>query len=192
MRYSLTKEVRQVFYRNGVVTLSELVTLPEELPSCSATREDALLKEGWDIHRREPALAALCKKRPPLEILSELTGKKPLRLLYSYYFKEVLPRDTNPFFHNSYPLSLTSSFQGTVGAISFDLDTGDCSFYTVEHNIDFSKFTKRSMNSLFVVYGTKDALFRKGEQDLHAPYFRSLGYEYGDTLSDELNPIVYR
>lgn len=74
----------------------------------------------------------------------------------------------------------------------FPRKAGNGVFFSPEAPIDFSDLRNRpGFTYLMIVYTKGVSVYRKQEEDPHTHDLRSLGYNFGDRLSDRYHPLVY-
>ncbi len=85
------------------------------------------------------------------------------------------------------------TLSGEVAASTlFSLTAGHGVIFAADVPINFAELTKRQgYVYLMLVYTQAKAVYRMQPDDPHAYDFKQLGYNFGDRLTDNLNPIVY-
>lgn len=176
---------------------------------------EQLFATGHDLWRADPTLKKILLHRSLGEIAGELTEQKPLR----FGFDMLLPGpgaakisgSYKSFIDNTPTLVEMSSIQGVIcgGMICvsgqqqegaeqseisslFSATPGNIVFFSSEWNLPLSEIVHRpGYRYLMFVYVKAKAVYHRQELDPHLHEFKQLGYQFGDKLTDVLNPIVY-
>ncbi len=240
MKFELTSTLRGFFFKNHFLELEDVIDpsvcgdlqkkadtllsqkLGANTPLEKATEEE-LYVAGRDLFRLDDEMQKFVCKRQFAELFSELTHKRPLRLLYTQYLRNVNGRVKNKplldYLHTDVTLQESSPFQGIYGAVIVTLEThigdsphvelnveddisivrptasrvGNIVFIGEESPVSFAPlYEEKSEAHLLIAFGDPNAVYRKSETDPLAHHPKTLGYSFGDTLKDELHPIVYR
>lgn len=168
---------------------------------------------GHDLWRTEHAIKKVLLHRNLAEIASELTEHKPLRFGYDMLLPSVLgPMGVGSayraFLEKNATLNEISGIQGIVcGGMLCVSAPGDNSqvasnlfpkipghvvFFSPEWQLPLQdKLLMEGYCHIMFVYVNAKAVYCRRETDPHLHDFRDLGYQFGDKLTDGLNPIVF-
>ena len=138
MRFALTSQHREFFFKNHFIELEGLVP-PDTCNAMQAMCDESLQKQlgseveahkaaeeerylaGRDLFRQSEPIASFSKKRQFGEVFSEISHKRTLRLLYTQYLRTFdtpsRPERQLSFLHNALTLQESASFQGVLGAV---------------------------------------------------------------------------
>jgi len=144
MRFELTSHHREFFFQRHFIELADLLS-KEECDTMRAMCDRVLFKQlgdehldrtmteeelflaGRDLFRHDSEIKRFAQKRQFAELFSQISHKKPLRLLYTQYlrtFDKVAPQGKQlPFLHSDHMLGESGSFQGIYGAIIITFST---------------------------------------------------------------------
>lgn len=167
--------------------------------------------QGRDLWRKNEALLKILSQRKLGEAAVRLTGKRPLRIGFDQLFPAPVPvlaateTPYEDFLARKKSLADWTSLQGVVCGLLISLDggfdensmlpaqPGNGVFLSPEALINFPAFAKSKDCSLYlIVYTDSKSVYIYNRQDTHARAFGRLGYNIGDRLSDEKNPIVFK
>lgn len=217
MRIAILDQHLEFFQENGSIAFEDLF-IDEEIKTFSnlilevySEKRASSFLDARDLWRERDEIKKTIKGRRLAEIASKLTKTTPLRLGYDQYFP---PIDENniemyqQFFSNNISIQEMSSIQGIVcGALIclsktsneemsdtfLPIDPGTLLFVKPDQPINFSEIINNPGSSYYiVVFTSSKALFVLNRQDFGAKKLIELGYDYGDRLKDNLNPIIYR
>lgn len=181
----------------------------------SAFPTEKLFENGRDVWRGIQSLKKIILSKGLAEAASELIEYKPLRIGYDQFF----PVTGQSLAENSsYAVLLTktltleeiSCIQGVMCGLMLCIKSSEQSNNENEPSTIFSKIAGNGVvfapdwpipfhelkshpdsRYLLIVYTTSKAVYRLQENDPHVYFFKQLGYNFGDKLSDTLNPLVY-
>lgn len=198
------------------VLASRLKTPLTYLPAFAV---DKFFEKGRDLWRGAPSLKKILLSKPLAEAASELIEQKPLRFGYDQLFPSLnniqnenqtyaLLLRTQPTLQEisciqgvlcglmlclkADPQKATSEDSKEKPTTVFSKTAGNGVIFSPELPIPFEELA--AMNDslyLLLVYTNAKAVYRMEERDPHVSDFKSLGYNFGDKLSDTLNPLVY-
>ncbi len=221
MRIAILDEHLKFFQQNGSIIFEDLFT-DDEIAAFQnlvkevsferrATSADSLFLTGRDLWRDADEIKKTIQSRRFACIASKLSQTKPLRLGYDHYFPRVDENNKDiyqQFFSTGSTLQEISSIQGIVCGLficlskavneeksdSFlPLEPGAALFVKPDQPVNFNEIINNEGSSYYlVVFTSTQALFIVNRSDLGAKKFIELGYNYGDRLKDNLNPIIYR
>jgi len=168
---------------------------------------DKQFKAGRDVWREDLAVKKWVTSSSLAEIASELTHVRPLRLCYDQF----IPSRISPqiFLSNSEKtLETISCIQGVLCGIMvclkgfchpkegsiFPSKAGNAIIFSSTKAIDFSELQTfpEDVCFLLITYSSKNSVYMRNDADTHVHEFKNLGYVFGDRLTDDINPIVYR
>ena len=176
------------------------------------TPADQVFAAGRDLRRETPALKKIVCSHFLGEIAGELIERKPLRLGYDMLlpapFADFLATGSYEEFIGKTPTLIEmSGIQGVLcGAMlcisgpSAEVEThglfstvpGSAVYFKPDWPLPLHELRARKGHLyLLIVYVDPKAVYCRQEQDPHLHEFKRLGYQFGDRLTDTLNPIVY-
>lgn len=177
---------------------------------------EKLYQSGRDLWRQDPSLRKIVCQSAWAEIASELLEKKPLKIGFDQYFcgikKKISYGEENPFFKvlsQASTLMDISSLQGIVGGLflcleegenqkkeqkpPFPLKQGNGIFFSAAYPLDFQQlYDLPEYKYLLIVYADSSAVYAPNQNDLHLYDWKKLGYQFGDKLTEKLNPTLIR
>ncbi|MCB1181570.1 MAG: hypothetical protein KDK55_06090 [Chlamydiia bacterium] len=177
---------------------------PDKLASLSFSD---LFNAGRDLSRTNDEIKEFVCNKKFGEILYEITGVKPIRFAYDQVFRfGHLDQDQPPLFSKPETLATISSLQGDLfglmltikGGVEtetplFSKKTGNGVLFSSQHSLSFAPLYKHSDQCyLLVVFTSQIAVVIFNEKISHPFAFKQIGYAPGDTLRDDLNPILFR
>jgi len=163
-----------------------------------------LFEGGRDLWRAHDNVRKIVGFKDLARIASELLEQSTIRLGYDMFFPGV------DLMGRTMTLQEMSSLQGVIcglmvcleGSTSSETEetpsifarkAGNGVYFRPELLIDFSELNNRPGHSyLLIVYVQASTVYIFQENDPHAHAMKSLGYSFGDKLSDKLNPILIR
>ncbi len=165
MRYEVTQSQLAYFEKNKNI-------LFEDFFPPATTAIISTFSAGYDLWRNHPEIKKMTCYKELGDLLSQLTGVKPIRLLFDRIVKD----ETIDL--------MTSSFQGVVAGVvvyptSLAIFSAETPFLVEE-------------KGLLIAYGELEAVFAYRENDLYAARLKKQGYTYGDALSTDDYPLIYR
>lgn len=213
MKITIDLAHQSFFQTNGYIQFEELYTPAQieainlEINLVLAKREkkhpeqtaQELFQKGRDVWRSSSHLNKYLNHRNLAGIASELVDYKPLRLGYDQYLLPPLP------YPAKYTLNQISCIQGILCGVLLCLVTaensipneifpakaGDATFFHANYNFPWDQMTP-GQAFLLIAYTQERALYIHQEDDLNKYAFKDLGYNFGDRLTDQWHPIVYR
>ena len=179
---------------------------------------DKVFAAGHDLWRTDATLKKVLLHRNLAEIAGELTEQRPLRFGYDMLLPTAggSSKFTGPYktlMDTSPTLTEICSIQGIIcGAMicvsgptdkksvvekidgTFLSDTpGNIIFFSPEWHLPFNEIINRpGYQYLMIVYVKPKSVYTRQDNDPHVHEFKQLGYQFGDKLTDILNPIVYQ
>lgn len=177
---------------------------------------DKIFIQGRDLWRSSDFIRKVVTQKKLAQIASDLTEKKIIRL----GFDELIPTPgstpgsnnaTDPY-HNLLDKKIKlAEFTGLQGVLSglvlclqgggaealgvtpFSTQPGNGVFLGPDFEIDFKELYERPGYLYFlIVYCQSSTVYVYQANDPHPQVMKALGYSYGDTLKDKLNPILLR
>jgi hypothetical protein len=207
-------EFEEVLSANQVWKCDEIIdnilaqreeSLNERLPGLSAR-----YLKGRDLWRSEKELEKVECGRLISDIASQLTSIKPLVLAFDQILEADGEASTKqlPIFKTTQSIQAISSIQDlailAVICLSPSKDEatkqewlpkaeGSVVFMDPNNEVDLSKlnFTKGA-RYLLVAYGQKSSCYIYNEKDPHMHGLLDIQYSYGDRLSNDRHPLIYR
>lgn len=174
---------------------------------------EKLFSAGRDLWRNEPALKKLVLNPSFAQIVSELVEQKPIRIGYDQFFSKKPPLISSGSDHYedfiSQPRTLEeiSSLQGVLGGLFlclasrkvpeassfFPAKEGHGVFFKADLPIPFPELANFPESSfLLIAYAKASTVYCMKPTDPLTASLKKAGYEYGDKLTDQLNPVLYR
>ena len=193
MRFALTAELRHFFDKHrwiefeGLFSSEELSHLRKEADHALSHRLESQNGTpfflGRDIWRQSPLIRKILFRQNISELASVLFGTKPLRIAYDQYF----PAAYDP--PVPYSLQMLSCLHNLVGGLSIQLDdkAGKGLFFLPD--LPLPPITGPTF---LLVYCKAKTLYVEEKNDPHLHALKKLGYAYGDALTAETHPIVYK
>lgn len=179
-------------------------------------QDELLFQQGGDLWRENKEISKILSSADIPQIAAELTGQKPLRLGYDLFLPNSTPQkeigEYSKFLSQNKPLQDICCIQGAVCGFIFPLEgekegkevieseeeesplfltntEGNGVFFSSEVPLDF---TKINSSYLMVVYVKALSVYIFKEEDPHPHGLKKQGYNFGDKLTNTLNPIVVR
>jgi hypothetical protein len=187
-----------------------LKTPPQKLASISATKRFAA---GHDLWRASSLLKKITLGKRLAEVAGELVEIKPLRFGYDQLIffppKQEAADPSLKFLDNNPTLQEISSIQNIVCGMMLCIDklapadadsessffcptVGNGVVFAPDFPIPFDQLEKREgFTYLLLAYATANAVYCHQEKDPFSYEFKQLGYNFGDRLTEKLNPLVY-
>ncbi|MEI8366453.1 MAG: hypothetical protein WCF65_08570 [Parachlamydiaceae bacterium] len=209
----LSSEELHKISRSIALVLGERLKVRQGIADVARLSPNQMFSAGRDVWRGEAALKKIVLSRGLAGIAAELTEQRPLRLGYDMLFPSCPTfADTDDNFEKliktTPTLSDISALQGVIcGAMLcisapsdanssvselFSLTPGSAIFFPPDWPLPLHDLTqRRGAMYLMVVYVQAKAVYLRQENDPHVHALKSLGYQFGDRLTDLLNPIVY-
>lgn len=186
MKFAISQEQRDFFRKNGWISFvdlidqKELASLNEGIEAAlklKPVRGKSLLSQGRDLWRKEERVKKVVQSRRLVEFAFEWIQKKPLRLAFDQWIPE-----------NSKELNEHSAINQLLGIFFIRLTDGSGAFYLPSTPLpDFEEGP-----FFMIAYCDKYSQYLYEERDPQVHFLKSLGYVFGDRLSDRLHPILLR
>ena len=221
MKFTIADDHQDYFQENhriefeGFLTEEDIYNLKQEIESVIAERLQAsqekvlqrppykLFEAGRDLWRNSDEIRKTSCRRTFGEVVFLLTGQKPLRLGYDQFFpalkSSVFPvQDTySKWLQTPSTLKEVSCVQdvvcGVLLCLTGDTTSGNVIFLAPEAPIDFLETLDLREHSYYLIVYTKaKSVYIHNKLDPHFPDLLQWGYNFGDRLKDELNPIIFR
>lgn len=197
MKFSISLEQRNFLNQKGYIPFYELLSAQE-----LKTLNGALQGQKHDIWRENDSVKKIVFSRRLVNLVYELTNKKPIRLAFDHYLPEK-PRGllntekaspVEEFFENEIPLQEQISINPLVGMFLLTL-TGDSAgngYFVLPGTIFPLNELSASERYFLIGYGDSHSqyLYETRDRDVH--FLKTLGYVFGDRLNDNLHPILLR
>ena len=165
MRYEVTHSQIAYFEKNRTILFEDFFPIIETL----AIQK---YKMGLDLWRKHPEVKKMACHRELGTILFQLTSVRPIRFL----FDQVVENETVDLTQSSFQ----SIFAGVLVLPSSII------IFSAELPMIIEE------RALLFAYGGLDAVFTFKENDPFTPKVKKQGYTYGDVLSSDDYPLIYR
>jgi hypothetical protein len=165
MRYEVSSSQIAYFEKNKSITF-------EDFYSKESLEVLDKYPFGFDIWRQNNDVKKIVLNKNLGLVLHELLNTRPIRLLYDKICRDEIIDLKN------------SSFQGVI---AYCVIGQDC-IQIVSPEVA----TEVKEKSLLVVFGVLDSVFTFKENDPYSVSPRKLGYDYGDALSTDDYPLIFR
>ncbi len=213
MRFALTKDHLDFFYRNHYIEFEDLLTL-EEVTSLGSAIEQVLAKRigenrnpkkvylaGNHCWQDDPRIEKVALSTRLAEIASQLTKERTLRLASSQILSGCLSKEK--IFNESLTLENLCSIQKVSCGLILHLSSseeledpqpkkpGNATFFSPRFPISFDYLTEIShLTQLFIIYSVKNSLYILSPTDPHTHVLKKHGYGFGDHVRPQTHPIV--
>lgn len=190
--------------------------LEEKLGKADSFSPEQMFQNGRDLLRRAPGMKKVLHGRHLAGIAAELIESKPLRFGYDMLFPS-LPSSQekgedvySTFLHTTPTLAAASCIQGVLcGAMLcvsgpdeqkadllpsslFSAIPGNAVFFSPDWPLPLNEILQREgFAYLLLVYTKPNAVYLFQPGDPHVNSLKECGYNFGDRLNDQVNPIVY-
>lgn len=168
-----------------------------------------LFMAGRDLWRSSEAIKRVVLAKQLAEMVFDLMEIKPLRLGYDQLIAVNSLEDQSLVGLEPKSLQAMSCLQGVLCGIMLCLSSsansdspqtslfpnkaGNAVFFSAEVEIDFKLLNQHlGQRYLLIAYTQPTALYVSNPCDPNVHSLKSLGYNFGDKLTDKLHPIVYR
>lgn len=203
MSIGLDSEQLRYFRINGKIEFEDLIS-PQEREACIRAFKKRIneqgkyppypLKLGFDLFKEDQEIKPIFTGKKYASIALQLIEKSQIRFGFSQY----LSRECydNQFAYQHRKSCIKEFICGVCLCIEpaaepespfFPQKAGNALFFLVDEDF-YLKFPKTTGTYIFILYTTARAHFSHSQDDPLNPYFRSLGYEQGDRLKEDLNP----
>jgi hypothetical protein len=180
MKFAISQEQREFFRTNGWISFADLLD-PKELAILNTikllNRKKSPFDQGRDLWRKDDDVKKIVQSKRLVSLAFELIQKKPIRLAFDQWIPEKCQE-----------LNEHSCINNLLGTFVISLEEGSGSFYlpaTPLPNFENGPF-------LMIAYCDKYSQYLYEERDPQVHFLKSLGYVFGDRLSDRLHPILLR
>lgn len=204
MKFSISLEQRNFLNQKGYIPFYELLSASE-----LKTLNDALLSKDLTAHhdlwRENEAIKKIVFSRRLVNLVYELTSKKPIRLGFDHYLpakkQGLLEEETKSpiekFFEGTLPLQDQLSINPIIGMFLFLLnEEGEApTGYFILPGTVFSldELSLANDQRYFLIgYGDSYSQYLYETRDPEVHFLKPLGYVFGDRLNDNLHPILFR
>lgn len=212
MKFSISLEQRNFLNQKGYIPFYELLS-SQELKTLNDALQSKKLTGKHDLWRENDSVKQIVFSRRLVNLVYELTNKKPLRIAFDHYLPEkskgLLDTDkkssVEEFFENSVSLQERVSINPLVGMFMLVLNTeasqdeetgitaGGGYFILPTSAFSFDELSLNPNQRLFLIgYGDSHSQYLYEERDPEVHFLKTLGYVFGDRLNDRLHPILFR
>ncbi|ADI37628.1 putative uncharacterized protein [Waddlia chondrophila 2032/99] len=191
MKISVDLKQREVYLEEGALLLEEILT---------SDQQEKIFKEiemvqstsGRDLWRKNHRLRQLPVLRPVVNVASQLLGENLIRLGYDQYLPH-LNGIWMDWVHGKASLRDLGSYRGEVCSVLLPLTgRGDALYVRPEWKLDLAEWVDTAKPHYLVLYSTLKAQYTLNKKDPAAAEMVRLGYNNGDRLREEINPVVHR
>lgn len=176
MNFALTAQQLVHFREHGSIRFSQF---PLDFSILTQAINEALNKgSDRDLWRKSPYLQKVIL-RTLAPLILELTGSKGLRIACDQWFAAAPPPEGR--------IQDLFSFQGLAAVAILQ-----ASHAQVEIVQPSSLASYIAADSYAIVYAKEHAQFIDNPRDLNAPLLKKMGYAYGDFLTNDHHPLVYK
>lgn len=195
-------EEHHVIELEGLMTHADVFSLYEGIEMVISTRlkcsienikkqtpEEVFLASG-DLWRSNLAIRKLITSPRLSSIASILLKEKPVRLGYDLYIE---PTNAS-FLQTLRPFGEINCIQGFIGGMCICLEgekEGNIKVFSPEFSMDSHQMFD-GKPFVLITYCQASSIYLRKLADPMSQRLRDLGYTYGDRLSDDLNPIVFK
>lgn len=213
INFSVVGEHRNFFRKHQWIECEELLS-PKELSYIQEKIENKEIAQR-DLWRQEAPLKKIVLNKSLARVAAELTETRSLRFGYDQLL--ILPKKTHEeptaydlLLQQTLSLENISSIQGVICGVMlcvqadqsahideqdspiFSINPGNGVFFTPEFPIDFTTVHRRpGCTYLMIVYVQPTSVYYSQPHDPFCRHFQQLGYQFGDRLSEQLNPLVF-
>ena len=214
MRFALTKDHLDFFYRHHYIEFEELLS-PAEIKALLSGIETVLAKRthqtptpetiyraGYNVWSEDPRVKKVALSSRLAEIASQLSKERTLRLAFDQILYGA-PSET-PLFPEPRTLKELSSVQPVICGLILTLESatpledpqpkkaGNATFFSPRHPLSFDYLTQNiSMTQYLIVYTGEKSLYIHTPTDPHTHALKKQDYVFGDRLGSS-HPIVLK
>jgi|GEM_PF-6915957 len=199
MRITLSSSHIAHYKEHCQVEFEELLTDDVADQAARIIKEEYLdFSEGHDLFRKNKFFQKIAHKKALAGIGAELTGKRPVRLLFDQVISSA--HDSCMPFYQLVKMRKIASFQGTNFGLLFRLTDGEEGtpekkgngvYIAPYQEVEFSELIEEPDQLYYlVVYGEIDTRYIYNETDPFTNQFKKDGYAFGDVLKDRTHPII--
>lgn len=212
MKFSISLDQRNFLNKNGYVPFYQLLSDAEiqllKLGINSGLKQDH--KSGRDLWRVDESVKKIVFSKRLVDVVFQLTQKKPLRLAFDQYIPEksaaLLDRNEQVplfnYFGDEPAFQDKSSINSLVGLLLLVLNGDEESssigkgggYFILPQAILSKEDLPFSPNQQFLLIGYADmhSQYLYQPLDPHGHFLKQLGYVFGDKLNDRLHPVLLR
>ena len=218
MRFALTKQHLDFYYKNHFIECEELISI-SQLQSLSVAIQDLLAKRlkinsktlqyadvkqlfiaGRDLWRDSKAIQSLVFSSRFAEISAYLTKETSIRLAYDQVFYFHPCSSKHPFFKDTHSLNQLCCLQKLTCALLIPIpfafenikSPGNGTFFSPQLSLSLLPVTPHHASFfLMMTYSGDKTLYTFEAKDLHTHHLKKLGYVFGDRLKHSTHPLVF-
>lgn len=204
MPFSVAKEHIQFFNHHLKIEFENLLNLNQLKTVLSAIlfpepKHAESLKWGFDLWRRYSNLKSILCNSKFATIAGQLKNRPELRFGFSQYLSSACFSDTDSFLYRKSciknlicGLCLCIMPSKELESPFFPTNPGAGLFFDIDSDF-YLKFPQTTGKYFFIFYADPKARFYLQEEESeHQACFKQLGYQHGDFLNDETNPLFKR
>lgn len=188
MKFTVDQTHLTFFAQNGAIAFEELLPEDSVKQLLNLTQNDT--RDQW---RKNETIKTLISSRSLVEIASQLSEIKPLRLGYDQTLFKVEKGAYADLFEGKASLNDISCFQGIAIGLLLSLNpevNGKGLFLNPAKKVLVKGMIEEPF--MIITYTILRAQYIINRRDPHSPTMMRLGYTVGDRLDEALNPTVYR
>ncbi len=191
MKISVDPKQREVYLEEGALLLEEMLTSDQQEALLSAV-ESIESATGRDLWRKNGKLMKMAPLRPVVHVASQLLGDKLVRLGYDQYLPK-LEGAYAAWIEGTASLRDLGPYWGEICAVLLPLTgKGDALYVRPEWKLKLSDWVDAGKPHYLILYSTLKAQYILNKKDPAAAEMGRLGYNNGDRLREEVNPIVHK
>lgn len=183
MKFSISLEQRNYLHSTSYISFYNLLNATE----LSLVKGSLHKEKGRDVWRSHSTLKPLIFSKRLVNLVFELTLKKPIRYAFDLYVTE--KEDLKEIFGEE-PLQNRMAINPLLGMYLINLQTA--LGYFILPTATFPYAILEPGPYFLIGYGDKHSQYLYEIRDPNAHFLKSLGYVFGDRLNDNLHPILLR
>lgn len=191
MKISVDPKQREVFLEDGALLLEEILTsdIQEKILAEADQMKDPL---GRDLWRKSATMKKMAGNRPIVNVVSQLLGEKLIRLGFDQYLPKI-DGGYADWIQGTGSLRDISSFRGEMCAVLIPLTgVANALFVKPEWKLELGEWINLDVPHYLVLYTTLKAQYVLNKQDPASADMVRLGYNNGDHLTEEINPVIHK
>lgn len=191
MKISVDPKQREVYLESGALLLEEILTsdVQEAILAEADQMKDVL---GRDLWRKNATMKKMAGSRPVVSVVSQLLGERLIRLGFDQYLPKI-EGEYAEWIKGTVSLRDISSYRGEICAALIPLTgQGNALFVKPEWKLELGEWVNLDAPHYLVLYTTLKAQYVLNKKDPASVEMSKLGYNNGDRLKEEINPVVHK